>query len=94
MNNRRPRIAKGILRKKNQAGGTVLPLQTILQSYSKPSSIDTRTYGSLEQNREPRNKLTHLFSINLQQRRQDYKIEKRVSLASGGGKVGQVHVDQ
>lgn len=30
----------------------------------------------MEQNREPRNKPRHLQSINLQQRRQEYKIGK------------------
>ena len=30
----------------------------------------------MEQNREPRNKPTHLQSINLQQRRQEYKMGK------------------
>ena len=37
-------------------------------------------YGSMEQNREPRNKPTHLWSINLQQRRQEYPMRKRESL--------------
>ena len=43
-------------------------LQTILQSYSNQNSMVTaqkKTYGSVEQNREPRNKFTHLWSINL-----------------------------
>ena len=31
----------------------------------------------MEQNREPRNKSTHLESINLQQRRQKYKIGEK-----------------
>ena len=34
----------------------------------------------MEQNREPRNKLIHLQPINLQQRRQEYTMEKRQSL--------------
>ena len=34
----------------------------------------------MEQNREPRNKPTHLWSINLQQWRQEYTMEKRQSL--------------
>ena len=32
---------------------------------------------SMEQSRQSRNKLTHLSSINLQQRRQEYKVGKR-----------------
>ena len=39
-----------------------------------------QTYGSVEQNRDPRNKPTHLWSINLRQRRQEYAMEKRQSL--------------
>ena len=39
-----------------------------------------QTYGSTEQNREPRNKPTHLQSINFRQRRQDYTVEKKQSL--------------
>ena len=33
-----------------------------------------QTYGSMEENRELRNKPTHLWSINLQQRRQEYTV--------------------
>ena len=36
----------------------------------------TLTYGSMEQNEEPRNKSMHLRSINLQQRIQEYTMEK------------------
>ena len=44
----------------------------------------------MEQNREP-----EINSINLQQRRQEYKMgEKAVSSASGAGKNGQLHVNQ
>ena len=39
-----------------------------------------QTYRSMEQNREPRNKLIHLQSINLQQRRQEYTMEETQSL--------------
>ena len=58
-------------------------LQTILQSYSNQNSmvlVQKQTYGSMERNREPRNKPTHIWSINLQQRRQEYTMEKRQSL--------------
>ena len=33
----------------------------------------------MEQNREPRNKPTYLWAIKLQQRRQEYTMEKRQS---------------
>ena len=39
-----------------------------------------QTNRSMEQDREPRNKPTHLWSVNLQQRRQEYTGEKRQSL--------------
>ena len=52
-----------------------------------------QTYGSMEQDREPRNKPTHLQSIDLQQGRQEYTMGK-VSSVSGIGKVGQLHINQ
>ena len=48
----------------------------------------------MEQNREPRNKHRHIRLINLQQRRQEYKMEKTVSSAGGGRKTGHLHVNQ
>ena len=39
-----------------------------------------QTYRSMEQSREPRNKPTHLWSINLPKRRQEYTMEERSSL--------------
>ena len=41
-----------------------------------------------------RSKPTHLWSINLRQRRQEHKMGKRVSSASRAGKVGELHVNQ
>ena len=38
--------------------------------------------------------LNNYMSINLQQRRQEYTMEKRQSLHKGVGKVGQPHVNQ
>ena len=58
-------------------------LQTILPSYSNQNFVilaRKQTYGSMEQKRELRKKPTHLQSINVQQRRQEYKIGKRQSL--------------
>ena len=49
----------------------------------------------MEQNREPRNKPTHLWSINLQQTRQEHTIKKKTIVStSGAGKVGQSHANQ
>ena len=58
-------------------------LQTILQNYSHQNSTvlaQKQTYRSMEQAIKPRNKPRHLRSINLQQRRQEYTMEKRQSL--------------
>ena len=71
-------------------------LQAILQSYSNQNSmalIQKQTYGSMEQNREPRNKPIHLWSINLQQRRQEYTMGKD-SLFSKWCGESQPHVNQ
>ena len=54
-------------------------LQTILQSYSNQDGvvlIPKQTYGSMEENGEARNKPRHLKSINLQRKRQKYKMGK------------------
>ena len=61
---------------------------------SKHYGTGTKTDRSMEQNREPGNKPTHLWSINLRQSRQDYTMEKRVSSANGVGKAGKPHVNQ
>ena len=39
-----------------------------------------QNYGSVGKNREPRKKSTQLWPINLQQRKQEYTMEKRESL--------------
>ena len=60
-------------------------LQTILQSYSNQDGIilaQKETHPSMYQDREPRNISTHLQSINLQQRRQEFTVGKRQFLQS------------
>jgi len=54
-------------------------LRTILQSHRNQKSVvlvQEQTYGSMEHSREPRNKPTHVKSINLQQKREEYKMGK------------------
>ena len=58
-------------------------LQTILQSYSNQDNMvlaQKQKYKSMEQDRKPRDKPTHLWSANLWQRRKGYTMEKRLSL--------------
>ena len=55
-------------------------LQTILLSYSNQNSMvlaQKQTYRSMEQTREPKNKPTHRWSINLKQKRKVYTMAKR-----------------
>ena len=57
-------------------------LQTTLQSYSNQNSmvlVPKQKYRSMGQDRKPTNKLMHLWSINLWQRRQECTTEKRQS---------------
>ena len=64
-------------------------LQTILQIYSHQNSmalVQKQTQRSMEQDRKPRNKPTHPWSINLQQRRQNIEWEDS-SFISGAWKT-------
>ena len=73
-------IAKTFLGKKNRPERNHAPwFQTILQSYNNQYSIavaQKQTHRLMEQNTEPRNKLSYLGSLNLWQQRQKYTMEK------------------
>ena len=95
-NNKRPIIAKVNQKKKNNTGSITLPN---FRYYYKAIVIKTawcwhkkQTYGSMEQNRGPRNKLTHLWSIKLQKGGNNIQWGKTVSSARGARKVGQLHI--
>ena len=53
-------------------------LQALLQSHSHQNSMvleQRQTYRSMEQNRKPRDKSTHIWTPYLWQRRQEYTME-------------------
>ena len=68
-----------VLRRKNSRGGITLPDFRLPQSCTNQNGIvlaEKQKHRSMEQDSKPRNKPTHLWSINLGQRRQEYTKEK------------------
>ena len=67
-------------------------LQTILHSYSHQDSMvlaKRQKYRSMEQNRKPRDKSTHMDTLALTKEARIYNGVKTISLTSGAGKTGQ-----
>jgi len=68
-------------------------IQKFIWNHKRPRP--KQTYRPMEQNRESKNKPRHLRSINLQQRRQEYKMGKKtVFSANDAWKTGQLHINQ
>ena len=73
-------------------------LRVIIQSCYHQDSMELaekQTHRSMEQNREPRNGPSTLWSTKLQQSRKEYPVgEKTVSSTNGVGKFGQPHAEE
>ena len=76
--------SQGNIEKENQSWGHHnAEFQVVLQSCDHQDSMvlpQKQTHRSMEQNREPRNGPSTLWSTNIQQSREGYPLEKRPSL--------------
>ena len=76
--------SQGNIKKENQSWGHHnARFQVVPQSCGHQDSVvlaQKQTHRSMEQNREPRNGPSTLWSANILQRRKDYLLEERQSL--------------
>ena len=72
--------------------------QTVLQNCNHQNGTvptQKQTHKSMELNKELRNKLTRIWSINEQQRRQEYTMGKKTASSTNDvRKSGQLHAEE
>ena len=95
---KRTQRVKKVLRKENRVGRITF---SHIRLYYKAAVIKTlpywqkkkkKTHKFMEQDRQSRNKLMHVWPMNLQQKKEEYTIEKRQPSINGAGKTGQQRV--
>ena len=91
--NSQSNLEKGKQSWRNQVPG----LQNILQSYSNQDNMvlaQKQKYTSMEQDRKPRDKPTHMVTLSLIKEASIYSGEKTASSISGAWKTVQLHVKE
>ena len=91
--------SQGNIEKENQSRGYHnAGFQVVLQSCDHQDSVvlsQKETHRSMEQNKEPRNEPSTLWSTNIRERRKDSPLEKKtVSSLNGAGKIGHPHAEE